>query len=118
MSFKETGFWKAVHISIVSLLFLCGGTLLYTLSRSRSLTSKRLKEIRKIFDSQKKWIEESKDKLNEIPEMWQALTKANKEFKDMNKRLSDLLNKTGKDVDKLIKAKEEFEKEKSEYKDQ
>ena len=112
MTFKETGFWKTVHLLIVSFLSMCVIVLLYVLARSRSLTSKKLREIQKMFDGEKKWIEENKEKLKEIPEMWEYFRRANKEFKGMNKQLSDLLDKTGKDVDELIKAKEEFEEEK------
>ena len=116
ISFKETDFWKIVHLFILSFLSLCGIGLLYALSRNRSVTSEKLEEIRKILDTQKNWMkefEDSKKKFNKIRELLDFLKKGKKEYQDINKRLSDLLNKMEKEADELIKAKEEFEEEKS-----
>ena len=118
MSFEETGLWKTVHLLVVIFLSVCGILLLYATARVRSLPREKLREIQEMFEREKKWIEKNREKLKEIPEMWEYFTKANKEFENMNEQLGNLLEETGKDVDKLIKAKEEFEEEKSKYRNQ
>ena len=90
ISSKETDLWKIVHLLILSFLSLCGIGFLYVLSRNRSVTSEKLKEIRKILDTQKSWMkefEDSKKKFNKIRELLDFLKKGKKEYRDINKRL-------------------------------